>query len=595
MSSEPSDLTSSCEQVSRFLRRKTSDIGSLLEFATKLVDNEFPGLVFPLKELFLMDWWFDRADVCHETPEFWRFFKRIWQSLDHEVQVQIYKRHNFLNVISVTMKYLLTDSLADEVRIDLLTYMFESIQCVVESKIYLRTSVECMSAIVVNYLELVLRANEAGEEGWSALIFKIYDGTLYGVSNYKKVAAKFTPEGLSASMSLLAVVNSTSKFYARLCDVIRDLTFSPSIVKDHDTDQFKHFFTSLTFSNTPDLTDAANLQVLCQILRLGLDKLSKTRQKSLMPRLCEQILTVAPGSVRMVLAEVVEKQLVISTDVLKPYLVTENVDWDLASEVCEYDFDIVLVCIEKLFATCAARVHDNSRTFLKAVVDGFAKIRDLQQFMRLWSSNVTSQSAFTSPELIDHVSKVIATSWTLTQIMAKISEIHSAHDGKWMAAETVCLLALTQALGFKGDALLPDQVELMVSICPTESSCDKEAEAYVSKLRYFILSIGSDVVKKYVQVNDEDVRLSNNFTKCGFYDAQTVFRLEEISKAANFVDTVKTVTVKTIKLSSSKPAKLVGIFNSGFKKREYSCVTGSKDGLALLILRIIDRWLVLFE
>ncbi|KAJ8100675.1 hypothetical protein POJ06DRAFT_281646 [Lipomyces tetrasporus] len=597
----PEAVTTS-EQASRYLRSKTKDVGPLIVFAQALIDEKYVNLYFPRKEDFLMDWWFDRAEIGMKNDDFWQIFKKIWTSLSAGSKRQIYQRHKFLDTIKSALALLASDVTNNDSqkteRLALLSSIFDAVECVEQSKVWLRCTTEVMVSIVIDYLKLVSVFPEAASEKWCRLVFSIYENALYGVSNFKKISQSFSNNGLLAGFTVLKQVDRQAKLHDKLSNILRDLVFSPSVVKDDENQLFKKLCDVL--AQIPDSRQDSDF--LGHVLSLGLSKFGKTKQRSLMPKICEEFLNFAPQAARSILREAKNHDITISTQSLTKALhAQEPTDWSLATMILDGDADAVFPMVEGLMDD-KLRNSETSRdivAFVCQLADSYTKIRNLQLFINIWRKTLTrgvpETSVLVSEDLVRAVATRISENLTINQLNSIFVEIIPKDEtGELMSGDILPLIAI-----ILGTSLLPDtlpdslllKAEKLLSLLNAEALQDN----YLAwRLKYLILSMDKNIVKSVIEslyTGASDVASAVKSlvnpdrkvydSRIQYFNLQMLFRIAEFKPLTGFPQVAQW---------------LLDIMDAKSLQWDQNIANiGTMNLPVAFAFCIIDRWLVLIE
>ncbi|KAK9433610.1 hypothetical protein V1505DRAFT_397343 [Lipomyces doorenjongii] len=547
--------TMTSEQASRYLRSKTEDIGPLIVFAHGLIDERYTNLYFPRKEEFLMDWWFDRAEIGMKNGDYWKIFKTIWTSLDTDSQRQIYHRHRFLDNIKSTLGWIASDLEANDdqnkERLAMLSSVFNSVECVEQANIWLRCTTEVMMSIVIDYLKIVSVIPNAAMESWYRLIFIIYENALYGVSNFKKISQSFSNRGLLASLTVLKEVDSQTKLHEKLSDILRDLVFSPSVIKDNENQPFQNLCDAL--SQIPGIKQDGVF--LGHVLSLGLSKFGKTKQQALMPKMCEELLNFAPQTAQYILCQAKDHDITISSEMLtKALLIQQPIDWNLATMVLDVDADALFPLVEGLMDD-QLRNFDKSPEIMRFVchiAEAYTKIRSLQQFINIWrktlAGSVPETSVLASEDLVLAVATQISDNWTIHQLHSIFVEIVPRDEtGDLIEGDLLPLIAITIGASMSQDPL-PDSLLLNAERLYSLLDSDTLQGNYLMwRLKYLIVSMHKTIVKSvikssYTEASDiasavkslvnPDKRVKDR--RISFFKLQILFRIAEFKSWTGF-------------------------------------------------------------
>ncbi|KAK9320552.1 hypothetical protein V1517DRAFT_354395 [Lipomyces orientalis] len=597
------EAVTTAEQASRYLRSKTKDVGPLIVFAQALIDEKYTNLYFPRKEDFLMDWWFDRAEIGMKNDNFWQIFKKIWTSLGDDSKRQIYQRHKFLDTIKSALASLASDVTNNDrsktERLALLSSVFDAVECVEQSKLWLRCTTEVMVSIMIDYLKLVSVFSEAASEKWCRLVFIIYENALYGVSNFKKVSQSFSNKGLLAGFTVLKHVDRQAKLHDKLSNILRDLVFSPSVLKDNENQSFKKLCDVL--AQIPDSRQDG--EFLGHVLSLGLSKFGKTKQRPLMPKICEEFLNFAPQAARSILREAKNHDITISTETLTKALhAQEPTDWILATMILDADADAVFPMVEGLMDD-KLRNSETSRdivAFVCHLAESYTKVRNLQQLINIWRKTLTSggvpeTSVLASEDLVRAVATRISESVTIHQLNSIFVEIIPKDEtGELMSGDILPLIAIILGMSLLPDTL-PDSLllkaEKLLSLLNTEALQDN----YLTwRLKYLILSMHKNIVKSVIKsscTEASDVASAVKSlvnpdrkvydSRISYFNLQMLFRIAEFKPLAGFPQVAQWLLDIMDAKSLQWDQNIAHIGNMNLPVAFAFC--------------IIDRWLVLIE
>ncbi|KAK9241448.1 hypothetical protein V1525DRAFT_334776 [Lipomyces kononenkoae] len=496
------------EQASRYLRSKTESIGPLIAVAQGLIEERYANLHFPRKEVFLMDWWFDRAEIGMKNGDYWSIFKKIWTSLDTDSQRQIYHRHKFLDTVKSTLEWMAGEVSNDcdkALTLAFLSSIFNSVDCVEHANIWLRCTTEVMMSILTNYLKIVSVIPEAAVESWYRSIFTIYENALYGVSNFKKISQSFSTEGLLAALTVLKEIDSQTKLHEKLSDIVRDLVFSPSVIKDNEVQPFKNLLDGL--SQIADIQQDGKF--VAHVLSLGLSKFGKTKQQALMPKMCEEFLKFAPQTAQYVLEQAKEYDITISSETMTNTIHLEKpTDWNLATMVLDIDADAVFPLVEGLMDGHLRNAGKSPAIVCFAVrlVEEYTKVRNLQQFIKIWrktlADGVPETSVLVSEDILRAVATQISQNWTIHQLNSIWGEIIPSDEaGSLIEGDLLPLIAITIGASLFQDTL-PDALTLRAEQLYSLLDHDALQGSYLTwRLKYLILSMHKSVVKSVIKTS----------------------------------------------------------------------------------------------
>ncbi|KAK9486290.1 hypothetical protein V1527DRAFT_406855 [Lipomyces starkeyi] len=594
--------TMTSEQASRYLRSRTEDIGPLIDFAHGLIDARYTNVYFPRKEEFLMNWWFDRAETGMKNGDYWKIFNTIWTSLDTDSQRQIYHRHKFLDTIKSTLGWIASKVAANDDQhkaiLAMLSSVFNAVECVEQANIWLRCTTEVMMSIVIDYLKIVSAIPDAAMESWYRLIFIIYENALYGVSNFKKISQSFSSRGLLASFTVLKAVDSQTKLHEKLSNILRDLVFSPSVIKDNENQPFKNLCDAL--SEIPGIKQDGVF--LGHVLSLGLSKFGKTKQQALMPKMCEEFLNFAPQTAKYILCQAKDHDITISSEMLtKALLIQQPIDWNLATMVLDVDADAVFPLVEGLLDD-QLRNSDKSPEivcFACHIADAYTKIRNLSQFVNIWrktlAGGVPETSVLASEDLVQAVATQISGNWSIHQLHSIFVEIIPRDEDDLSEGDLLPLIAITIGASLLQDPL-PDS--LLLKAQRLYSLLDSEplqGNYLMWRLKYLILSMHKTIVKSvikssYTEASDiaSAVKSLVNPNKrvkdrrISYFKFQMLFRIAEFKSWTGFSPVAQwLLDIMDRKSYSSWDQDIAHI--------------GKENLSAALAYCIINRWLVLVE
>ncbi|KAK9365178.1 hypothetical protein V1509DRAFT_655718 [Lipomyces kononenkoae] len=501
------EVPTTSEQTSRYLRSKTEDIGPLIAVAQDLIEDKYANLHFPRKEVFLMDWWFDRAEIGMKNGDYWKIFKKVWSSLDTDSQRQIYHRHKFLDTVKSTLAWIageaLNEGFKEQEGLAFLSSIFNSVDCVEHANIWLRCTTEVMISILTNYLKIVSVMPEAVVESWYRSIFAIYENALYGVSNFKKISQSFSTEGLLAALTVLNKVDRQTQLHEKLSDIIRDLVFSPSVIKDNETQPFKNLFDAL--SQMPGIKQDG--EFVGHVVSLGLSKFAKTKQQALMPKLCEEFLNFAPQSAQYVFQQAKEYDITISSEIVTNTLLLQKpTDWNLATLVLDVDPDAVFPLVEGLMD---GDLRNSGKSpaivcFVCRLVESYTKVRNMQQFISIWrkalADGVSETSVLASEDIVRAVATQISQNWTIHQLNSVFGEIIPSDDAATLiGGDLLPLIAIIIGASLFQD-ILPDALMLKTEQLYSLLDADTLQGSYLTwRLKYLILSMHKSIAKSVIK------------------------------------------------------------------------------------------------
>ncbi|KAK9373416.1 uncharacterized protein V1513DRAFT_382519 [Lipomyces chichibuensis] len=595
--------TMTSEQASRFLRSKTEDIGPLIDFAHGLIDERYANLYFPRKEEFLMDWWFDRAEIGTKNEDYWKLFKTIWASLDTESQRQIYHRHKFLDTIKSTLGWIASEVAANDdrnkERLAMLNSVFNSVECVEQANIWLRCPTDVMMSIVIDYLKIVSVIPDAAMESWYRLIFVIYENALYGVSNFKKISQSFSDRGLLASFTVLKEVDSQTRLHEKLSNILRDLVFSPSVIKGNENQPFKDLCDAL--SQIPGVKQDGAF--LGHVLSLGLSKFGKTKQQAFMPKMCEEFLNFAPQTAQYILRQAKDHDITISSEMLtKALLIQQPIDWNLATIVLDVAADAVFPLVEGLMDD-QLRNSDKSPEivgFVCQVAEAYTKIRNLPRFINIWrntlAEGVRETSVLISEDLVRAVATQISGNWTIHQLHSIFEEIIPKDEtDDLIEGDLLPLIAITIGASLLQDPL-PDWLLLKAERLYSLLDAKPLQKNYLTwRLKYLILSMHKTIVKSvikssYTEASDiasavkslvnPDKRIKDR--RISYFKFQILFRMAEFQSWTGFSPVAQwLLDIMDRKSYSSWDQDIAHIGKENLSTALAYCIT--------------NRWLVLVE
>ncbi|KAK9479357.1 Urb2/Npa2 family-domain-containing protein [Lipomyces japonicus] len=593
------EYIANAEQATRYLRSKTKDCLPLVSYANDLLDDKFPDLFFPRKEDFLLEWWFDRKDIGKGKAQFWELFPRIWDSLDPSLRLSLYRKNRFPDLLHASLaevKTLSEHNLSEGFK--LLQSVLNATFSIYKSELWLRCSLELMVRLVTTYFSLVLKYDDKLWTEAHKLILSVYSSTLYGISSYKKVSELFGNDGLLLCFQLLDHTKNVD-LKTSLGDIIRDIAFSPSVLKDQEksNELFKSLFKVL--SNVDNVHEKSEFQ--SHVLGLGLSKLEKTRQKYLMPQLCQAFLTFSNVSSTYVISEAQKYNVTIPTDSLKEALsIQGHENWPLATLILENDADTILPQTEEYFLTLSKLpISDNLLQFCSVLINTHAKVRSLQEFIVLWRKflrNANEDSILLSESIVQRVAHEIIQSWSIHKVCSVLYELYPIvdQDIDLVESDLLPLLSITISLSNFSDSFTTSLIPYYQTVYLFLDKLSFKDLYLSSRLKYLILSLHSDLVKSYIKdkySDDSDAKAvikelkkdKDRDPRVTYFKIQILFRLSEFKPIYRFSEVVD---------------YFLQIFSSSSKLRLWN---GKIDGIDKKTLRTalasstIDRWLVLVE
>ncbi|KAK9463871.1 Urb2/Npa2 family-domain-containing protein [Lipomyces oligophaga] len=492
--SEIPDSAFSCsENASRFLRSKSKDLSPALLFAANLLENRYPTLYFPKRLEFLLDWWFDRIEIGYSSPHFWIMFRSLWPSLDAHTRAQIFYRHKFLESFnSILSKFKLETNLDPS----LLVQVFRALHLISldHERIMLRFTVDILVPIISSYIQLAIQYHALTEDDCATGVFSLYDDSLYGVSSFKKISASFFASNFDSAFTLLLSLDTSSKLYQRLSDAVRDIVFSPSVIRiNPDETPFAHLFNLL--SRIPDINQHG--QFLSHILILGLSKLERTHQEAQMSALVTSFLEFSPENSKLFLLDALNHNVQLPSSILcKALRSAENYqDWELAQLLLEIDPDAVFPSIEDILSTISSD-SESSISFLYNMADSFAKVRDLLQFINIWRKASKSSEArvWSSEALLRQTASLLAQNVTTRELIRWISILVEDPNKSIQVPDLFPLTAIVIAISLKTDsvAIISISADRIKALYKSISSKELKSTFIAWKLKYYISSLSPE-------------------------------------------------------------------------------------------------------
>ncbi|KAK9449823.1 uncharacterized protein V1518DRAFT_372856 [Limtongia smithiae] len=597
MAPESSLAIASSEQASRYLRGKTNDIRPLVAFVTQTLDGLNSQLYFPRQEEFFLDWWFDRIDLGKHELSFWKLFPSLWTRLSCDIRKQIYVRHRLLDDLKLVLHGLVKsqrDRIADA---QVFGAILDTVAEIYADNLWLRCSTDTMVAILIDFFNIICKFPEEQSDTRIEAIFAVYSNSSYGITNFKKISQSFVPAGLKFAFQVLYECGQeNSVLYRKTGDVLRDLVFSPSVLKEStviSNDAFKHLFDAL--STVPDILSRTTF--LSHILSIGLSKLSKSKQKNLMPLLCERFIQYAPLGTSAFMLQFQAYDIKLSSEVLATSLEQVNYsDWKLATQILQADSDAIFPLVESIFVE-KLWLSDSPETiqFACALAEEYAKIRDIQKLISLWRKPRLQypnklQGAFTSELFLRSVSKNIAQNWTQQQSL-KMLTIIAPNDNKELAESDLLPLA-TIVLGISTiqDVLNDSLVESLLLLFKLLNNKSLTSDYNSWRVQYWLLSTQGELAKKIVASlppNYINKLLTHDFMQQDagmvYFKVQIIFRLAEF-QAFELQTISKSILNVVSRVDSS-----ASIWNGDVSK------ISSSNLASALIEGILKRWLVLIE
>ncbi|KAK9456879.1 Urb2/Npa2 family-domain-containing protein [Dipodascopsis uninucleata] len=569
----------SLEQVTRHLRGKTKDLNSIVIYASHLLDINDDTLEFPGKNEFLMEWWFDRISLDIENINFWGLFIRTACQLDHETFLQIYQRHKFPEIVRLGLERF---SKSKSVILSDLRVVFDVIEYVQCQNVWLRCSFETLTSILNSFLELTLKTVNHNDN-WTDIIFKVYDNTLYGVSNFKRLSATFSDDNIVTIMKVLGFLEVESHLFTRLSDVLRDILFSPSITIEMSKSKFKRVFSIV--AKIPDVH--SNAKLIQRILHLALSKFAKTRQRTQMVAISQAFIEFSPANSYCILQECTKYDVKLSLDIFKVAVTGQVGDiWNFRLLILKNEPDAILLNVENVIfkELMYTSVDSDVSCFVERLVSTYSDIRNIQEFLTLWSStlrdsSISENSILMSERLIQFISLKIAESWTSHQISGFLLKFNDGDDSMSLRA----LISVLTAISLRPEVLSRNLVSILINLFKV---IQNRADDYlVFRSMYLIVSFNRDIALAVLNSNDDMLSkklLDGSDYKILYFTIQIALRLSEFEVFEWF-----SVIVDHI-LNCFDTAEFMNWKNS------YEDINAITYPTAL-ICSLLDRWLVVIE
>ncbi|EMR11630.1 hypothetical protein PNEG_00069 [Pneumocystis murina B123] len=242
----------STQEVTRFLRNKSETLENKLKTANDLLNGNI-NIYFPQKENFLLNWVLDKLkeiipnekNSLKVISELWEFLRNVLESKDllAESKYFNFQKHSFTTLLSITMSF--AAKVKEKKLLSLISSITKTIDYILSEGtlfFFIKGSFDTTTTILADFFCCIKDLNLYNDtiSILGSQIFGIWEKSIYGLENFKKVSKTISSKVLPHACYLIGKKDTPSWLNDLFSTVLYKTLFSPELLIDYINDQIQN-------------------------------------------------------------------------------------------------------------------------------------------------------------------------------------------------------------------------------------------------------------------------------------------------------------------------------------------------------------------